>query len=123
MEQENPKRKSNDYNAVIQFRCTDEQKRKAEDNADIAGMDFANFGRTVMCDAPPKRRKNSGGLTSAEIEVFEHFLREGAAVRNNINQIAKHLNAGRSENAELVKTVLQLHEAFIMDALNKWGSE
>ena len=106
------------------IRCTAADKALAKANAQAGGYsDLSAFGRHVLCDQKPKRRSSRARqLPVPDAQVLAALVRELQGQGNNLNQIAKHLNAGRDPHAGRIEEALNLHEHALMSILSAFGN-
>ena len=105
------------------IRCTAADKALAFANAREGGYsDLSAFVRHVLCDKKPKRRSRARTMPLPTVQAIASLVRELQGQGNNLNQIAKHLNAGRDPVAAKIEEALHLHEQALMSVLEAFGN-
>ena len=107
------------------IRCTTADKALAKANALAGGYsDLSAFGRHLLCDQKPKRRSRARTLPLPTVQAIAALVRELQGQGNNLNQIAKQLNAGRGADkaAARIEEALHLHEHALMSVLGAFGN-
>ena len=105
------------------IRCTAADKALAFANAREGGYsDLSAFVRHVLCDQKPKRRSRARTTPLPTVQALAALVRELQGQGNNLNQIAKHLNAGRDPVTGRIEEALHLHEQVLMSILEAFGN-
>ena len=105
------------------IRCTAADKTLAKANALAGGYsDLSAFGRHVLCDQKPKRRSRARTMPLPSVQALAALTRELQSQGNNLNQIAKQLNAGRTPSGARIEEALHLHEHALMAILEAFGN-
>jgi len=113
------------FETRIVIRCTAADKALAFANAQAGGYsDLSAFGRHVLCDQKPKRRSRARTMPLPTVQAIAVLVRELQGQGNNLNQIAKHLNAGRDPQSQAgrIEEALHLHEQALMSVLEAFGN-
>ena len=111
------------FNTRMVIRCTAADKALAFANAREGGYsDLSAFVRHVLCDQKPKRRSRARTMPLPTVQAITALVRELQGQGNNLNQIAKHLNAGRDPNTGRIEEALHLHEQVLMSILEAFGN-
>lgn len=111
------------FDTRIVIRCTAADKALAFANAQGSGYsDLSAFGRYLLCDQKPKRRSRARQVCLPDVQVISALVRELQSQGNNLNQIAKQLNAGRAPSAARIEDALHLHEHALMSILEAFGN-
>ena len=111
------------FDTRIVIRCSAADKALAFVNAQVGGYsDLSAFGRHVLCDQKPKRRSRARTMRLPDVRALAVLVRELQGQGNNLNQIAKHLNAGRDPQAAQIEEALHLHEHALMSILEAFGN-
>ena len=111
------------FNTRIVIRCTAADKALAFANAREGGYsDLSAFVRHVLCDQKPKRRSRARTMPLPTVQALAVLVRELQGQGNNLNQIAKQLNAGRDPQAARIEEALHLHEHALMSILGAFGN-
>lgn len=79
---------------LLQIRLTPDELAEIEAQANRAELTPASFARSVLLSAPAPRARRR---PSIEAETLGRLLGDLGKVGSNLNQIAHHLNAGRTE--------------------------
>ena len=126
MEQDSDTQPSDDdpgFDTRIVIRCTAADKASAFANAHEGGYaDLSTFGRHLLCGHKPKRRSRARAVPLPDVQVLSTLVRELQGQGNNLNQMAKHLNAGRAPAAAKIDDALHLHEHVLMSILEAFGN-
>ena len=120
-----PKNVCNDagFDTRIVIRCTASDKALAFANASAGGYgDLSAFGRHMLCGQRPKLRSRARGMPLPDVQVLSALVRELQGQGNNLNQMAKQLNAGRVPAAARIEDALHLHEHALMAILEAFGN-
>lgn len=125
MEQNRKNQPSDDagFDTRIVIRCTAANKALAFAHAQEGGYsDLSAFGRHLLCGQKPKRRSRARQVSLPDVQVLSVLVRELQGQGNNLNQIAKQLNAGRTPSAARIEDALHLHEHALMSILEAFGN-
>lgn len=111
------------YATRLVIRCTAADKTLAKANALAGGYsDLSAFGRHMLCDQKPKRRSRARLTPLPSVQALAALTRELQSQGNNLNQIAKQLNAGRTPSDLRIEEALHLHEHALMAILEAFGN-
>ncbi len=78
---------------IIRARVTPEEKMRAEEKARTMGGMGALFRAAVLGYTPPRLADRD--VLVQQLKAFSDLIAEFGKIGSNLNQIAKHLNAGR----------------------------
>lgn len=111
------------FSTRLVIRCTAADKTLAKTNALAGGYsDLSAFGRHMLCDQKPKRRSRARTMPLPSVQALAALTRELQSQGNNLNQLAKHLNAGRTPSDTRIDEALHLHEHVLMAILEAFGN-
>jgi hypothetical protein len=90
-------------NRHITIRLSDEERAAIDEKAERAGLTTGSFARQILLGAPAPRQVRRPPV---ERRLLAQMLGQIGAIGNNINQIARALNRGRSPEDDYVKQTL-----------------
>lgn len=102
-------------NKMVSFRLSDEEHAALSERADAAGVGLSDYARAQALDAKPLRAQRRPSVDRA---ALAQLMGRIGAIGNNVNQIARKLNTGQSEDyiflAETMKEVRQMRDAVMI---------
>jgi hypothetical protein len=102
----------------VTFRLTGDEHDALEAEAERAGLTVGSYIRSRLMDAPKLR---AVPRPTVERELLAKTLAQLGRLNGNLHQIAKHLNFGGTDSADLPESLTQVQHmgAALMEALGR----